>query len=130
MTSGTKEDRRDRCGAGRALPGCRCGAPAAVRAAAPERGRAPRGAGARGRRPHRHADGGRALTAWETTGLRTAVHVAGTRNDPRATDRGWSVEIAWPWQGLRELTPRPVPPRDGDQWRINFSRVQWEHEVA
>lgn len=22
-----------------------------------------------------------------------------------------------------------IPPRDGDQWRINFSRVQWRHEV-
>jgi hypothetical protein len=24
----------------------------------------------------------------------------------------------------------PVPPKDGVQWRVNFSRVQWRHEVV
>ncbi len=76
-----------------------------------------------------YKDGGRAINAWEIPGLKTAVHIDGTLNDPRDTDRGWSVEIAWPWKGLAELTPRPVPPKDGDQWRINFSRVEWQHEV-
>jgi hypothetical protein len=80
--------------------------------------------------PRPYKDGGRAVDAWEITGLRTAVHVDGTINDPSDTDRGWSVEIAWPWRGLKELTGRPVPPRDGDQWRINFSRVEWDHEVV
>jgi hypothetical protein len=78
-------------------------------------------------RPYR--DRGRAVSAWEILGLKTAVHIDGTLNDPRDTDRGWSVEIAWPWEGIRELTRAEVPPRDGDQWRINFSRVQWRHEV-
>jgi hypothetical protein len=40
------------------------------------------------------------------------------------------VEIAWPWSGLKELTPRCAPPCDGDQWRINFSRVEWDHEIV
>jgi hypothetical protein len=78
-------------------------------------------------RPYK--DAGHAITAWEIMGLRTAVHVNGTLNDPRDTDRGWSVEIAWPWKGLAELSAVPVPPREGDQWRINFSRVEWQHEV-
>jgi hypothetical protein len=77
-----------------------------------------------------YKDGGHAIHAWEITGLRTAVRVDGTINDPSDTDRGWTVEIAWPWAGLKELTKWPVPPRDGDQWRINFSRVEWEHEVV
>src|SRR5262249_49601116 len=36
----------------------------------------------------------------------------------------------WPWDGLKQLSKNPVPPRDGDQWRINFSRVEWEYEVV
>jgi hypothetical protein len=77
-----------------------------------------------------YKDGGQALDAWEIAGLRTGVHVEGTLNDASDRDRGWTLEIAWPWRGLRELTKRRVPPQDGDQWRINFSRVEWEHEVV
>jgi hypothetical protein len=80
--------------------------------------------------PKPYKDGGRAIDAWEVTGLRTAVHVDGSLNDPRDRDRSWSVEIAWPWKGLKELTAGPVPPRDGDRWRINFSRVEWDTEVV
>ena len=25
---------------------------------------------------------------------------------------------------------RPTPPQAGDLWRVNFSRVQWKHEVV
>lgn len=78
-------------------------------------------------RPYRGE--GPPLTGWDIRGLRTAVHVNGTLNDPSDVDHGWSVEIAIPWQGLRETTHNPCPPGDGDQWRINFSRVQWQHEV-
>jgi hypothetical protein len=80
--------------------------------------------------PRPYKDGGKAINGWEIRGLKTAVHVDGTLNDPRDVDRGWSVEIAWPWKSLAELSYCPVPPRDGDQWRINFSRVQWQHEVV
>ncbi|HET6572775.1 MAG TPA: carbohydrate-binding family 9-like protein [Fimbriiglobus sp.] len=80
--------------------------------------------------PKPYKDGGRAVIAWEITGLKTAVHVNGTLNDPSDMDRGWTVEIRWPWTGLKELTSVPIPPRDGDQWRINFSRVEWDTEVV
>jgi hypothetical protein len=80
--------------------------------------------------PRPYKDGGKALDAWEITGLRTAVHVNGSLNNPKDRDRGWSVEIFWPWQGLKELTAGPVPPHDGDRWRINFSRVEWDTEIV
>jgi len=56
-------------------------------------------------------------------------------NKPGDKDRGWTVEIRWPFTGLRELTreekTRPkFPPSDGDQWRINFSRVEWDMKIV
>ena len=75
--------------------------------------------------PRPYKDGGKAVHDWEIDGLKSAVHLDGTINDPRDTDRGWSVELAFPWAALRELARRPSPPADGDQWRINFSRVEW-----
>jgi hypothetical protein len=40
------------------------------------------------------------------------------------------VELAFPWKVLREYAHRPAPPREGDQWRINFSRVEWQIRIA
>jgi hypothetical protein len=79
------------------------------------------------KKPYR--DNGPPLNEWEIPGLKTAVHVDGQINDSSREDKGWSVEIAIPWESLGKLTSRPVPPRDGDQWRVNFSRVEWAHEV-
>jgi hypothetical protein len=79
-------------------------------------------------KPYR--DGGPALNEWEIPGLKTAVHIDGTLNDPTDTDRGWSVEMAFPWSALAEFANCPCPPRDGDQWRINFSRVEWDVEIV
>lgn len=73
-----------------------------------------------------YKDGGKAINAWEVTGMKTAVKINGTINDPSDTDKGWTLEIKWPWAGLKELTGATMPPKDGDQWRINFSRVEWD----
>jgi hypothetical protein len=79
-------------------------------------------------KPYRH--GGKARNEWEIPGLLTAVHVDGTLNDPADRDREWSVEIAFPWKALAEYAHRPTPPRPGDEWRVNFSRVQWRHRIV
>jgi hypothetical protein len=80
--------------------------------------------------PKPYKDGGPAINGWEIAGLRTAVHVRGTLNDPRDTDAGWTIEIAIPWPALKEIAGTDAPPKDGDRWRVNFSRVEWKHEVA
>jgi cellulose/xylan binding protein with CBM9 domain len=80
--------------------------------------------------PRPYKDGGKAVDAWEIPGLKSAVALDGTVNDPRDVDRAWSVELAFPWRVLAEVARVPAPPRDGDQWRVNFSRVQWPLEVA
>ena len=77
-----------------------------------------------------YKDQGRAIDSWEISGLKVATHIDGTLNDPRDTDRGWSVEIYYPWKSMSELTQVSIPPRDGDQWRINFSRVEWDIDVV
>lgn len=79
---------------------------------------------------HPYRSGGTPISGWEFHGLRTAVAIDGTLNDPSDEDRGWSVEIAIPWTSLRDVAGVPLPPRDGDQWRINFSRVEWQHSVV
>jgi hypothetical protein len=73
-----------------------------------------------------YRDGGPAIHAWDIAGLRTAVDLRGTINRPGDRDQGWSVEMAIPWKILAEAAPRRSPPRAGDQWRVNFSRVQWQ----
>jgi hypothetical protein len=67
---------------------------------------------------------GKADNSWDIAGLRTAVAVQGTLNRPTDTDRGWTVEIAYPLTAFntRQTVPAPTP---GTIWRINFSRVEW-----
>jgi len=79
-------------------------------------------------KPYR--DGGPALHEWDAPGLRTAVHADGTINDPSDEDRGWSIEVAWPWASFGGAAGTPSPPRPGDRWRVNFSRVQWHIRQA
>jgi hypothetical protein len=76
-----------------------------------------------------YRDGGPAIHGWDIAGLRTAVDLRGTLNRPADRDGGWSVEIAVPWAVLAEAAPRRSRPRPGDQWRVNFSRVQWQLDV-
>lgn len=61
---------------------------------------------------------------WSFPGQQSAVHVDGTLNDDRDTDRGWSVELAFPWGGMKWLATdgRALPPGEGDLWRMDFSR--------
>lgn len=77
-----------------------------------------------------YKDGGIADNTWEITGLRTAVHVDGSLNNATDKDNGWSVEIAIPWAALKKYAHRSTPPQSGDLWNIDFSRVQWRHEIV
>jgi cellulose/xylan binding protein with CBM9 domain len=72
-----------------------------------------------------YRDGGPAVHAWDIAGLRSAVDVRGTINKPGDRDEAWTVEVAMPWEILREAAPNKSAPRPGDQWRVNFSRVEW-----
>ena len=69
------------------------------------------------------------IIGWDIYGLKTAVTINGTLNKPGDKDKGWTVEIAFPWKAFNEISRTAVPPSDKDQWRINFSRVEWRTDV-
>jgi len=76
-------------------------------------------------KPYRVDNQPKVLNNWEIKGLQSAVYIEGTHNEPSDRDTFWSVEIAFPWSVLKELSAVPVPPKEGNQWRVNFSRVDW-----
>jgi hypothetical protein len=78
-------------------------------------------------KPYR--DGCKPLFYWDIRGMKTGVSIDGTINRPGDKDTGWTVEIAMPWAVLKECADGGNPPVPGDQWRINFSRVEWRVEV-
>jgi len=71
-------------------------------------------------RPYR--DKGKVIDAWDINGIKSAVKIYGTINDPSDTDDKWVIELAFPFTVLTEAGN---PPADNIRWRINFSRVNW-----
>lgn len=66
-----------------------------------------------------------AFMDWDFPGLKTAVRVDGAINDPSVVDRGWTVEIAFPWDGMRGLfADRRFPPKNGEILRAAFFRFE------
>lgn len=62
---------------------------------------------------------------WDYSGLQKAVAIQGTINNHNDEDQGWTVELALPWSGLEILARgdgRSLPPKEGDVWRMDFSR--------
>lgn len=76
--------------------------------------------------PRPYSEGGHAVNEWNIDGLRIAVALDGTINHAGDRDRGWSVELAIPWAAFADSGHNVVPPRAGSQWRVNFSRVEWD----
>ncbi len=74
-------------------------------------------------KPYR--DGGKADNSWDIPGLKTAVAISGTLNDLSDVDRGWTVEMAFPWSAFGARLPVKKP-EIGGEWRVNFSRVEWK----
>ncbi len=77
-------------------------------------------------KPYR--DGCHPLFFWDIRGLKTGVFVDGTLNNATDIDRGWTIEVAIPWAVLAECAPGNRKPLPGEQWRVNFSRVEWQVE--
>ncbi|MEI7583667.1 MAG: carbohydrate-binding family 9-like protein [Saprospiraceae bacterium] len=66
-----------------------------------------------------------AFTDFDMPGLTTAVNIDGTLNDNSDIDKGWSAEIAIPWNSLALLANgRSIPPSKGDVWKLFLGRFQ------
>ncbi|MBM3278321.1 MAG: carbohydrate-binding family 9-like protein [Candidatus Handelsmanbacteria bacterium] len=78
--------------------------------------------------PKAYNKGGQADHDGDFVGIKHAVQVDGTVNCADDVDRGWTVEVAIPWTSMAEHAHTACPPKRGDQWRVNFSRVEWSFE--
>ena len=74
---------------------------------------------------------GKADSSWDINGLKSAVDISGTLNDPNDLDDYWTVEIAIPLKEIEKLNKSGKDEKviSGDVWRINFSRVNWDFEI-
>jgi len=75
-------------------------------------------------------DGGIPLSDWDLKGLKTGIQICGTLNDPSHMDSCWIVEMALPVDELMHGKKPANKPSDGVQWRVNFSRVEWNTSVS
>ncbi len=75
-----------------------------------------------------YREGGHAVDSWDIKGIKTAVKINGSLNDPTNEDTSWVVEIAMPWEVLTENSISGKIPKN-EFWRINFSRVNWDFEL-
>jgi poly(3-hydroxybutyrate) depolymerase len=82
------------------------------------------------RLPKPYKDGGKADDRFEFVGLKSAVHLEGTLNQPSDRDQRWTLEIAIPWASMTSHSTQACPPIDGARWRINFSRVEWMFDTS
>ncbi len=77
-------------------------------------------------KPYR--DGGPAIINWDAKGLKSAIKINGSLNDPSDRDQEWFVEMSIPYSvfDYRRVSQYP---KAGDCWRINFSRVQYQIDI-
>lgn len=55
--------------------------------------------------------------------------VEGSINDPDAENKTWSVEVVIPFAAITECLKDRRAPKDGEYYRVNFSRVQWKTDI-
>ena len=77
-------------------------------------------------KPYR--EGTPVLNDWDANGLKSAVQINGTLNDPTDIDKGWTLEVAIPFKVFRTSYYHKNVPRD-TFWRVNFSRVNWDFQL-
>ncbi len=59
-------------------------------------------------------------TKWESN-MKFAVSLDGTLNKSSDTDKGWTAEMAIPFDSIKDAANNP--PKDGDIWKVYFYRI-------
>lgn len=70
-----------------------------------------------------------AFLGYDFPEFQSAVHIDGTLNDDSDVDKGWTIELAFPWKQMKWLAKgdgRSLPPKPDDEWRINLFRFNTE----
>ncbi|MDR2481036.1 MAG: carbohydrate-binding family 9-like protein [Spirochaetaceae bacterium] len=77
----------------------------------------------------KHCRGKRwAFMDYDFPGLKTAVRIDGKLNDSSVIDKGWTIELAFPWKGIEKMfASRGFPPKEGDILRAAFFRFETLH---
>ena len=79
--------------------------------------------------PKPYRFGGQAIMHWDTKNIKSAIYTSGTLNNPNDVDNYWAVEMAIPFSSLKNFG-NMLTPTLNEYWRINFSRVQWQHDIS
>jgi hypothetical protein len=75
-------------------------------------------------KPYRNR--GKLIMGWNAAGIKKGVHVEGSLNNNSDKDKRWTIEMAIPFADLKQDSINTPVPSNGNLWRINFSRVEWE----
>ncbi len=67
---------------------------------------------------------------WNCPGILSNVGVQGTLNNPHDTDKGWTLEVAIPWESMKQFTLGHCPPEAGDVWRAHLGRLYREKKAG
>ena len=73
--------------------------------------------------------GGNFNSDWDIIGLKKAININGTLNNPTDIDSFWTIELAIPFSAFDEYKNGTYP-ANGEQWRVNFLRVAWNYDIV
>lgn len=73
-------------------------------------------------------NGGPSVTDWDIKGLKKAVYIDGTLNNPADKDKFWGIELAVPLRTFRYGGNASMP-KVGSTWKLNITRVQREVDI-
>ena len=69
------------------------------------------------------AGGDRRWSKWNCQGLKSAVKIEGTLNNPQDIDEYWHLEVAIPFSDLATLKAKI--PKPGDEWLFHLARYDY-----